>query len=102
MGSYKKDIKNDLETLRQDVSNLAEHLTGFLSDRSEEVAGDVKQSVQGFGQAISQSADKSRALARDGLNGLGEIIENSVRERPYTMLAIAASLGAIVASQLRR
>jgi hypothetical protein len=44
MGSYKKEIRNDLDTLRQDLSNLADHLTGFLSDRGDEVAGDTKQS----------------------------------------------------------
>jgi ElaB/YqjD/DUF883 family membrane-anchored ribosome-binding protein len=106
MGSYKKEIRNDLDTLRQDVSNLADHLTGFLSDRGDDVAGGMKQSVQkireDIGEAISQTAGKSRAFAREGLDGLGEIVENAVRERPFMMLAIAAGLGAIVAAQLRR
>jgi hypothetical protein len=51
---------------------------------------------------ISQTAGKSRALAREGFDGLGQMIEDSVQERPFMMLAIAAGLGAIVASQLRR
>jgi hypothetical protein len=84
------------------MSNLADHLTGFLSDKGDEVAGDVKQSVQNIGEAISQTAGKSRALAREGLDGLGEMLENSVRERPFVMLMIAAGLGAFVATQLRR
>jgi ElaB/YqjD/DUF883 family membrane-anchored ribosome-binding protein len=102
MGSYKKEIRSDLDTLRQDVSNLADHLTGFLSDKGDEAAGNAKQSVQNIGEAISQTAGKSRALAREGLDGLGEMIENSVRERPFVMLMIAAGLGAFVAAQLRR
>jgi ElaB/YqjD/DUF883 family membrane-anchored ribosome-binding protein len=102
MGSYKKELRNDLDTLRQDVSTLADHLTGFLSDKGEEVAGDMKQSVQNIGEAISQTAGKSRTLAREGLDGFGEMIENSVRERPFIMLAVAAGLGAFLAAQLRR
>jgi len=102
MASYKKEIRNDLDTLRQDVSKLTDHLTGFLSDKGEEVAGDMEQSLQNIGEAISQTAGKSRALARDGLDGFGELLENSVHERPFTMLALAATLGAIVAAQLRR
>jgi ElaB/YqjD/DUF883 family membrane-anchored ribosome-binding protein len=102
MGSYRKEIRSDLDTLRQDVSNLADHLTGFLSDKSDEAAGNAKQSVQNIGEVISQTAGKSRALAREGLDGLGEMLENSVRERPFVMLMIAAGLGAFVATQLRR
>jgi ElaB/YqjD/DUF883 family membrane-anchored ribosome-binding protein len=102
MGSYKKEIKSDLDTLRQDISNLAEHLTGFLSDKGEDVAGDMKQNVQNMGELVSQTAGKSRALARQGFDGLGEIIESSVREYPYMMLAIAVGMGAIVGAQLRR
>ncbi len=100
--SYKKELRNDLDALRQDVSSLADHLTGFLTDKGDEVAGSAKQSVQNIGDALSETAAKSRSLARDGFDGFGEIIENSVRERPFTMLAIAAGLGAIVAAQLRR
>jgi ElaB/YqjD/DUF883 family membrane-anchored ribosome-binding protein len=107
MGSKSgKEIAKDLDTLHQDVSALADHLSGFLSDKSEEVAGDVKQGVQrireNVGDVISQTAGKSRALARDGFDGLGQMIEDSVQERPFMMLAIAAGLGAILASQLRR
>ena len=107
MGSKSgKEIAKDLDALRQDVSALADHLSGFLSDKGEEVTGDVKQGIQKIrenaGDVISQTADKSRALAREGFDGLGQMIEDSVQERPFMMLAIAASLGAILASQLRR
>jgi ElaB/YqjD/DUF883 family membrane-anchored ribosome-binding protein len=101
-----KEIVKDLDTLRQDVSVLAEHLSGFLGDKSEEVAGDVKQGVQkireNVGEAISQTAGRSRALARDGFDGIGQMIEDSVQERPFLMLAIAAGLGAILAARLSR
>jgi ElaB/YqjD/DUF883 family membrane-anchored ribosome-binding protein len=107
MGSKSgKEIAKGLDTLRQDVSALADHLSGFLSDKGEEAMGDAKQGVQRIrenaGDVISQTAGKSRALAREGFDGLGQMIEDSVQERPFMMLAIAAGLGAIVASQLRR
>jgi ElaB/YqjD/DUF883 family membrane-anchored ribosome-binding protein len=101
-----KEIVKDLDTLRQDVGVLAEHLSGFLSDKSEEVAGDMKQGVQkireNVGDAISQTASKSRALTRDGLDGIGQMIEDSVKERPLMMLAVAAGLGAILAARVSR
>jgi ElaB/YqjD/DUF883 family membrane-anchored ribosome-binding protein len=101
-----KEIAKDLDTLRQDASVLAEHLSGFLGDKSEEVAGDMKQGVQkireNVGEAISQTASKSRALARDRFDGVGQMIEDSVQERPFMMLAIAAGLSAILATRLSR
>jgi ElaB/YqjD/DUF883 family membrane-anchored ribosome-binding protein len=101
-----KEITKDLDTLRQDVSALAEHLSGYLGDKSEEVTGDVKQGVQkiseNVGAVISQTASKSRALTRDGFDGIGQMIEDSVQERPFMMLAIAAGLGAILATRLSR
>src|SRR5262249_16260559 len=75
------ELAKELDKLGQDVSVLAEHLSGFLGDKSEEVAGDVKQGVQkireNVGEAISQTASKSRALARDGFDGFGQMIEDS-------------------------
>jgi ElaB/YqjD/DUF883 family membrane-anchored ribosome-binding protein len=101
-----KELAKDLDTLRQDVSALADHLSGFLSDKGEEVAGDVKQGMQkireNVGEVISQTASKSRALTRDGFDGIGQMIEDSVQERPFMMLAIAAGLGAILAARLSR
>jgi ElaB/YqjD/DUF883 family membrane-anchored ribosome-binding protein len=103
---YGKEIAKDLEALRQDVSTLTGHLSGFLSDRGDEVAGDVKQSIQtirdNVGEAMSQTTGKSRALVRDGVDGLGQIIEKSLHERPFMTLAIAAGLGAILTARLRR
>src|SRR5262245_31212552 len=99
MGSKSgKEIAKDLDTLRQDASALADHLSGFLSDKGEdalgdmkhkgqEVMGDMKQGVQRIREnaadVIAQTAGKSRALARDGFDGLGQMIEDSVQERPF-------------------
>jgi ElaB/YqjD/DUF883 family membrane-anchored ribosome-binding protein len=107
MGSKSgKEIVKDLDTLRQDVSVLAEHLSGYVGDKSQEGTGDVKQGVQkireNVGEMISQTAGRSRALAHDGFDGLSQMIEDSVQERPFMMLAIAAGVGAILAARLSR
>ena len=107
MGSHAKQISEELDALRQNVSSLADELTGLLSDKGDEFAGDVKQRVQkirdGFNETVSETAAKGRELTQKAdINGLSESIENTVRERPFMMLALAAGIGAILASQLRR
>jgi ElaB/YqjD/DUF883 family membrane-anchored ribosome-binding protein len=107
MGSHEKQISEELDALRENVSALANELTGLLSDKGDEITGDVKMRVQrirdDFNETISQTAAKGRELTQSAnLEGLGETLENAIRERPFTMMAIAAGLGAVVASQLRR
>jgi len=69
MGSKpRKEIAKDLESLRRDVSSLADQLTGLLSDKGDDIAGDVKQRVQrirdDIEEGISQASAKGLELAR--------------------------------------
>lgn len=108
MGSmYKKAFGSNLENLREDVSSLADELTNLLGDRSDVATSDVKQRVQRIRDdiegVISDTSSKGRELMQQAnLEGITESIENTIRERPFTMMAIAAGLGMVVASQLRR
>ncbi len=108
MGSmYKKAFGSNLENLREDVSSLADELTNLLGDRSDVATNDVKQRVQRIREdiegVISDTSSKGRELMQQAnLDGITESIENTIRERPFTMMAIAAGLGMVVASQLRR
>ncbi len=108
MGSkHSSGLQDDLQNLRDDVSSLANRLTGLLSDTGEDIGDDVKKRIQKISEniddAISQANSKGRdVVRRAGLDGVGETIESSVREHPFTTLAIAIGVGALVGSQLRR
>jgi ElaB/YqjD/DUF883 family membrane-anchored ribosome-binding protein len=108
MGSrYGKGLQGDLQSLREDVNDLASQLTGLLGETSEDVSDDMKKRIQRISDdidgAISQARAKGREVVRQaGLEGVGDTIENSVREHPFTTLAIAIGVGALVGSQLRR
>jgi ElaB/YqjD/DUF883 family membrane-anchored ribosome-binding protein len=108
MGSmYRKGFGSNLENLRQDVGSLADELSTLLSDKSDMASSDVKQRVQKIREDIegvmTETTSKGRELIEQAnLDGLTDSISNTVRERPFTMLAIAAGLGMVVASQMRR
>jgi ElaB/YqjD/DUF883 family membrane-anchored ribosome-binding protein len=107
MGSHKKEISQELAALRENVTALADELTGLLSETGDEVAGEIGQRMRrirdGFNEALSRTTTTGRDLAQNmNVDGLSETLENSVKERPLMMLAIAAGIGAVVASQLRR
>jgi ElaB/YqjD/DUF883 family membrane-anchored ribosome-binding protein len=108
MGSKRSSgLQDDLQNLREDVTSLANQLTGLFGESSDELSNEMKKRIQrisdNIDDAISQASSKGRDLVRQtGLDGVGETIESSVREHPFTTLAIAVGVGAIVGSQLRR
>lgn len=108
MGSkQRREIGSDLQTLRDDVSKLADTFTGLLTDKGEQMSDEMKNRVQrlrdDIDDAFSQATAKGGELVEAAdMQGLRESIESSVRERPLTMLAIAAGIGAAVGMQLRR
>lgn len=107
MGSYRKAIKDDLQTIRDDIGKLADTLTGMVTDKGGEVSDDVKERIDNIRErldgAMSQASEKGGQLVSAAQVGaLRETLESSVREYPLTMLAVAAGVGAAVAAQLRR
>jgi ElaB/YqjD/DUF883 family membrane-anchored ribosome-binding protein len=106
MGSkYGKGVQEDLQSLREDMSDLASQLTDALG--GEEIADDMKQRFQqisdNIDEALSQAGSKGREVARQtGADAIGDKVENSIREHPFASLAIAIGVGALVGSQLRR
>lgn len=103
------EIQSDLYSVREDVAKLADHVTELLGDKSEDVVDDVRARVarlrESIDEAISEAGAGSRAAmrdAREGLRDVGETLEDTLRERPFTMLALAVGLGVVLGTTLRR
>lgn len=86
-GAEAGDIRADIEQLRKDIGQLSEHLleTG-------------NRSMSRARQAASDSADQLRGTASD----LQDDLTETVREKPFTALAVAAGVGFLVAMMMRR
>lgn len=103
------DIQDELSALRQDLGDLADQVTDLLSGKGEEVIDDVKQRVtrirEGLDSALGDVGARGRAAVHDAkgnIQDLGGTIEDTVREHPFTMLALAIGLGVVVGTTLRR
>ncbi len=102
MGSADKtDIGTTLEVLRSDVGDLAEELTSLLTEKSNGGSSDLKQRVQQIRDDMDVLfSEASRKLIEQArVEGLIDSIGSTVRERPFAMMAVAAGLGAVIASQ---
>jgi ElaB/YqjD/DUF883 family membrane-anchored ribosome-binding protein len=103
------ELQSDLHAVQEDVVKLADHLTELLSDKGDDVVEEVRQRVnqlrENIDATISEVGAGTRRAVRDGKDGLQEVTDtlaDSVRDRPFTTLALAIGLGVVVGSILRR
>jgi len=100
------NIEKDLQALRDDFSRLAEQVTAILSDKGnaawQRAKSSVKSGVDGvMSDAQSKGAEAVGAM-RDVSDNFVEAIDQSIKERPYATLAIAAALGFLFGATWRR
>ncbi len=95
------DIQKDLKALRDDFTRLAERLSGVLASKGSTAWQRAKTSVDG---AVSDAQGKGReavGAVRDLSDDVAEAVEQSIKQRPYTTLAVAAAVGFILGATWR-
>lgn len=101
------ELQDDLESLRQDLTGLASHLTQALGETGSDMSDEMRKRIQKLGgdidRVMSDASSKGQEVARKmSPDNIGGTIESSIREYPLVSLAIAVGVGALVGSQLRR
>lgn len=91
------DVHDDLQALREDFSRLAEQVRDILTSRGNAAWRHAKTGLDGV---VSEARDTGRDAAgaaagavRDVSDNFVEAIDDSLKNRPYTTLAIVAGLG---------
>lgn len=97
-----RDIQDDLQALREDFGRLAEQIGQILSDRGGAAWQRARTGVDGV---MSDAQDKSRE-AVDAMRGVSDnfvaAIDDSLKNRPYTTLAIIGGIGFLLGAMWRR
>jgi ElaB/YqjD/DUF883 family membrane-anchored ribosome-binding protein len=97
-----RDIQDDLQALRDDFGRLAEQVGQILSDRGGAAWRRARTSVDGV---MSDAQDKSREAAdamREVSDNFVAAIDDSLKNRPYTTLAIIGGIGFLLGAMWRR
>jgi ElaB/YqjD/DUF883 family membrane-anchored ribosome-binding protein len=102
-------IGEDLQRLRADIVRLAEDVGSSLTltgdDALSEVKAQMRQIKDSMDATISDFGERGRGateVVRGVTHDLAETVEESVRTRPLTVLAIAIGLGVLFGMTLRR
>jgi ElaB/YqjD/DUF883 family membrane-anchored ribosome-binding protein len=89
------NVQDDLKALRNDMSKLAQQVVNLASDKGGDAIRRAKKQ-------ISDTAGEATDAVRDVRDTFADAVEDSLKDRPYTTLALAVGLGFILGAAWRR
>ncbi len=96
------DMESDLQALRDDFRRLAEQVADIVAGTGNAAWRRAKASME---DAVSEAEDKGREAVdavRQVSDHFVEAIDESIKTRPYTTLAIVAGLAFLFGATWRR
>ena len=97
-----RDIQADLVGLRDDVARLTHQITDIFATKGTASWQRAKSDLDGV---ISDAGEKGReaiGAVREVGDNVVDAVDKSLRQRPYTALALAAGLGFLFGAIWRR
>jgi ElaB/YqjD/DUF883 family membrane-anchored ribosome-binding protein len=96
------DLQHDLQALRDDFRRLTEQVSDIVANTGSAAWRHAKS---GMDEALADAQDKGREAAgavREVSDHFVEALDESIKTRPYTTLALAAGLAFLLGMTLRR
>lgn len=87
------DINTDLEALRADVARLTNQIGDILSSKGNAAWGRAKSNVEGVMSEATAKGQEAVDAVREVSDNMVGAIDESLKKRPYTTLAIAVGIG---------
>jgi ElaB/YqjD/DUF883 family membrane-anchored ribosome-binding protein len=96
------DIQDDLAALRDDVARLTQQIANIVAARGRVTWRKAKSNVEGvIGEAQDKSMEAVDAVREVGDNMI-DALDESLKKRPYTTLALALGIGFLFGATWRR
>jgi ElaB/YqjD/DUF883 family membrane-anchored ribosome-binding protein len=96
------EIQSDVQTLRDEFSRLAEQVGNIVADKGNAAWQRARPTVEGV---VSDAQEKGRDVVdavRDVTDNFVEAIDKSIKNRPYTTLALFAAVAFVLGATRRR
>jgi len=96
------DIQSDLQTLRDEFRRLAAQVGNIVADKGTEAWQRARPSVEGVASDAQEKGREAVDAVRDVADNFVDAIDESIKERPYTTLALFAIVGFFLGTMWRR
>jgi ElaB/YqjD/DUF883 family membrane-anchored ribosome-binding protein len=96
------DIKADVESLRRDVARLGNQISDIFSSRGTAAWSRAKSNVEGVVSDVSAKGQDAVDAVREVGDNMVDAIDQSLKHRPYTTLALAVGIGFLFGATWRR
>jgi ElaB/YqjD/DUF883 family membrane-anchored ribosome-binding protein len=100
------DIQTDLEALRADVARLTSQIADILGSKGSAAWGRAKANIQSNIEGVMSDATAKGQEAVDAVREVSDnmigAIDESLKKRPYTTLALAVGIGFLFGATWRR
>jgi ElaB/YqjD/DUF883 family membrane-anchored ribosome-binding protein len=96
------DIQADLQALRDDFAKLAEQVGEILGARGNAAWQKARSSVDDMVAGAQDTGREAVDAMREVSDNFVDAIDESIKTRPYTTLAIVAGLGFLFGATWRR
>jgi ElaB/YqjD/DUF883 family membrane-anchored ribosome-binding protein len=103
------NIRHDLQALRNDIAKLTQELPSVLSDVRDDSLKAARDRVyrmrDDIDASLAQLSERGRHAAKavnDATRDVARGIEDSLREHPIAVIALAIGIGCVVVATLRR
>jgi ElaB/YqjD/DUF883 family membrane-anchored ribosome-binding protein len=108
-GTTPADIEKQLETIRDDISELTQQVADLISQTKDDAMAQVKKQARRAqataDSVLSDAKDTGREAVdafRDVADTFGDAVEDSLKRRPYATLAMVAGIGFLFGAAWRR
>jgi len=101
-GEASGDIQSDLQALRDDFAKLAEQVGEILGTKGSAAWQKARSSVDDMVAGAQDTGREAVDAMREVSDNFVEAIDDSIKTRPYTTLAIAAAIGFFFGATWRR
>jgi ElaB/YqjD/DUF883 family membrane-anchored ribosome-binding protein len=96
------DIQADLEALRNDVSQLTSQIADIFATKGSDAWGRAKSNLEGMVSDASAKGQEAVDAVREVGDNVVDAIDESLKKRPYTTLALAVAIGFLFGATWRR
>jgi ElaB/YqjD/DUF883 family membrane-anchored ribosome-binding protein len=97
-----ENVKDDLTSLREDVARLTQQIADIVSSGGNTAWKHARENVEGVISGVETKSQEAIDAVREVGDNVVDAIDESLKQRPYTTLALAVGIGFLFGAAWRR